>query len=168
MRVEDDKESRFAAITAEYKDVIAKVCYLYTSSGAPFDDLFQEVLINLWLGLDSFRGDAKLSTWIYRTALNTCISWHRKNRRHSDAETMRLDDIGIDVADKSAMNDKWAQYRELLQLISQLGDIEKALITLWLDEKSYAEISTIMGMTPGNVAVKIHRIKDKLSKMADA
>ncbi|MBD5232824.1 MAG: RNA polymerase sigma factor [Bacteroidales bacterium] len=168
MRPDADKEERFAAITREYKDVIAKVCCLYSSPTSPFDDLFQEVLINIWLGLDSFRAEAKLSTWIYRAALNTCISWHRRNSKHRQSDTLRLDDIGFDLPDKSPANEKLEQYQELLKLIAQLSPIDKALITLWLDEKSYSEIGTIMGMTSGNVAVKIHRIKDKLSKMAEA
>ena len=78
-----DKEQRFIELTDAYKDVVAKVCYFYASPSAGFDDLYQEVLINLWQGMDSFRGEAKISTWIYRTAINTCITWHRRNNRHS-------------------------------------------------------------------------------------
>ena len=88
-----DKEKEFLAVTDKYKEVIAKVCYLYSSAWASFDDLYQEVLINLWQGLGSYRGEAKISTWIYRTAINTCITWHRRNARYGTRDTDRLDDI---------------------------------------------------------------------------
>ena len=137
MACKTDKEERFLAVTDKYKDVIAKVCMLYVSQTASFDDLYQETLLNLWQGLDTFRGEAKISTWIYRTAINTCITWHRRSKRHNP-----------DAA------------------ISRLGPLDKALISLWLDEKSYDEIALITGISMSNVAVRIHRIKDKLCKMA--
>ena len=163
-----DKEREFIAITDHYKDVVAKVCSLYVSQTAGFDDLYQEVLINIWQGMESFRGEAKMSTWIYRTAINTCITWHRRNGRHGGSTTMRLEDIMIDPADTGDTAAVLEEYRELYRLISMLGPIDKALITLWLDEKPYDEIGHIMGMSQSNVAVRIHRIKDRLSKMADA
>ncbi|MDE6574152.1 MAG: sigma-70 family RNA polymerase sigma factor [Muribaculaceae bacterium] len=159
-----EKEKNFLAITSQYKEMIAKVCYLYSGPEGTFDDLYQEILINLWQGMDSFRGDAKVSTWIYRMAINTCISWHRRNSRHSS--NYRLDDVIYDKADTSDNATAFEEYRELYRLISLLGPIDKALITLWLDEKSYEEIGSITGISTSNVAVRIHRIKEKLSKMA--
>ncbi|MCM1067644.1 MAG: sigma-70 family RNA polymerase sigma factor [Muribaculaceae bacterium] len=163
-----DKEAQFVAVTAQYKEVIAKVCYMYASAAAPFDDLYQEVLINLWQGLDSFRGEAKISTWIYRTAINTCITWHRRNDRHSGSSTLRLDELLTEPADTASGRVMLEEYRELYRLIGMLGPLDKALITLWLDEKSYEEIALIMGLSKGNVAVKMHRVKEKLSRLADA
>ncbi|MDE6158407.1 MAG: sigma-70 family RNA polymerase sigma factor [Muribaculaceae bacterium] len=165
MKESSDKEARFMEVTGFYKEVVAKVCYLYSSANASFDDLYQEVLINLWQGLDSYRGEAKMSTWIYRTAINTCISWHRRNRRHSDS-TVKLDDVRIDIADTSDSAAAMEEYRQLYRLINMLGPVDKALVTLWLDEKPYDEIAAIMGISAGNVAVKMHRIKEKLSKLA--
>ena len=166
MTGKSDKEKRFLDITACYKEVLAKVCWLYVSPGASFDDLYQEVLINIWQGMDSFRGETKISTWLYRTAINTCISWHRHNDRHSAGAVMRLEDMASDPADGQPSAAMIENYRELYSLISRLGPLDKAIITLWLDEKSYDEMAAIMGMTPGNVAVRLHRIKEKLSKMA--
>lgn len=168
MAHKSDKEAQFVAITDSNKDVIAKVCYLYASPQAPFEDLYQEVLVNLWQGLDSFRGDAKLSTWIYRTAINTCISWHRRNLRHSSATTLRIDDVALDPVDSTPSGTRMADYRELQRLISMLSPVDKALISLWLDEKPYDEISAIIGISSRNVAVSIHRIKEKLSKLANS
>lgn len=161
-----EKEKEFLAVTDLYKEVIAKVCYLYSNPWASFDDLYQEVLINLWQGLDSFRGESKLSTWIYRTAINTCITWHRRNSRYTPRNTDRLDDMILEPADCSDTAAAMEEYRELYRLISRLGAVDKTLITLWLDEKSYEEIAEITGMSQANVAVRLHRAKEKLSKMA--
>ncbi|MDE6197448.1 MAG: sigma-70 family RNA polymerase sigma factor [Muribaculaceae bacterium] len=160
------KEELFLSVTDTYKEVIAKVCYMYVSADASFDDLYQEVLVNIWQGLDGFRGEAKLSTWIYRAAINTCITWHRRNNRHSRAANMRLDDLTIEPADSGETAEMLEQYQELYRLISRLGPIDKALVTLWLEEKPYDEIGRVMGMTQGAVAVRMHRIKEKLSAMA--
>jgi len=161
-----DKEKKFLAVTDQYKEVIAKVCYLYSSAYASFDDLYQEVLINLWQGLETYRGEAKISTWIYRTAINTCITWHRRNARYSSRDTDRLDDMIFEPVDTGEGAAAMEDFRELYRLISLLGSIDKALITLWLDEKSYEEIAQITGLSQANVAVRLHRAKERLSKLA--
>ncbi|MDE6464023.1 MAG: sigma-70 family RNA polymerase sigma factor [Muribaculaceae bacterium] len=160
-----EREERFLEITDSHKQLVAKVCYLYSSPDAPFEDLYQEVLANIWEGMDSFRGEAKMSTWIYRTAINACLTWHRRNDRHS-RDRIALEDLVAEPAgtDSTLVED----IRALHALISRLDPLEKALITLWLDEKPYEEIAAIAGISRANVAVRIHRIKDKLSKMASA
>lgn len=167
MKTQSDKEQMFIEIIGHYKEVVAKVCSLYVSPTAAFEDLYQEVLINIWQGMETYRGEAKVSTWIYRTAINTCITWYRRNSRHGGNTTTRLEDLVIDPADTSDTSGLLEEYRELYNLIAKLGPIDKALITLWLEEKTYDEISHIMGISPSNVAVRIHRIKEKLSKMAE-
>lgn len=166
MTGKDDKEIRFLAVTGEYKAVIAKVCLLFATAKVGFDDLYQEVLVNLWQGLDGYRGDAKMSTWIYRMAINTCITYQRHSSRHSP-EASSLDALLFDPADSDEAAAMLEETRMLQILISRLDPIEKALITLWLDETPYGEIARITGISSNNVAVRIHRIKDKLSKMAD-
>ncbi len=158
-----EREQLFLAVSDEHKALIAKVCYLYSSPAASFDDLYQEVLINLWNGLDGYRGDARVSTWLYRLAINTCISWHRRYDRQENG--MSLDDITMEPADDgNAFADEDIRY--LHSLISRLDPLEKAVITLWLDETPYEEIAVITGLSKANVAVKLHRIKDKLSQFA--
>lgn len=156
-----DKQSRFLAVADTYKDVIAKVCSVYSAPGASFADLYQEVMANLWTGLDSFRGQAKVSTWIYRIAINTCLTWHRRNNRHS--HTSPLD--GIEIAAPS--DDRLSQLAELYRLIDMLGPVDKALITLWLDERPYDEIAEILGISRTNVAVRLHRVRQRLTQMAN-
>ena len=158
----NDKERQFIEMLDQYKSVIAKVCCIYVSPIADFDDLYQETVINLWNGYDKFRGEAKISTWIYRAAINTCITWVRRNKKHSNRET--LDSEMPLMVDESS---KLADYRRLNALISRLEPLEKAIVTLWLDEKSYDEIAAITGLSHSNVAVKLHRIKEKMSKMTD-
>lgn len=160
-----EKEQYFEQIAESYRSVIAKVCYLYQGQGAAFDDLYQEVLINLWQGLDGFRGEAKMSTWIYRTALNTCISWHRRNDKHS-AASLSLDDIVVEPSENDSPADAADKFHTVMSLIARLGPLDKAIVTLWLDENPYDEIARITGLSVNNVAVKLHRIKEKLSSMA--
>lgn len=130
---------------------------MYATDDDHFKDLYQEVLINLWQGIDRFRGDARLSTWIYRICINTCVTYFRRNHYHD--ETMSLDNIvEIPDGDVSRLND----LKEMYRLISRLRKLDKAIILMWLDEKSYDEIAEVTGLTRNNVASRIHRIKAKL------
>lgn len=152
-------------IVGSYQGVIKKVCFMYSSPGAPFDDLYQETLANIWTGFGSFRGESKMSTWIYRTAINTCVTWYRRNSRHNNA--LPLDDI---VESVSAEYD--SEYKqnlaELYKLISSLNPLEKGIIMMWLDNKSYDEISEVTGLARGAVATRLHRIKQKLKEKSDS
>ncbi|MDE6289020.1 MAG: RNA polymerase sigma factor [Muribaculaceae bacterium] len=158
----DDRRQYFLELADKYKSVIAKVCSVYSSASIPFADLYQEVMINLWSGLDSFRGDSKMSTWIYRLALNTCITMQRHSRRHHlDALPI---EAGFDIPDNQGDAD---ELRTLYALIARLDPVVKALITLWLDEKSYDEISAIIGISKANVATRLFRAKQRLSHLAN-
>ena len=156
----EDKEQGFLAMLDEYKSVIAKVCCVYASPNADFGDLYQETVVNLWQGYDRFRGESKLSTWIYRVAFNTCITWVKRNRRHSDM--LSIDDVlSVEAEESTRLDD----YRHLQSLIARLEPMEKAVVTLWLDEKTYEEIAAITGLSQSNVGVRLHRIKEKLAKL---
>ena len=169
MQNNNDKDKRFLEVLDRHKSVIAKVCCIYSSPSVDFDDLYQETVINLWNGFDKFRGDAKISTWIYRTARNTCITWHRRNNRHSKGavsiDSMPFDPVDASSADTAA---RMENYRILQKLISRLEGIDKALVMMWLDEKSYDEIAAVTGIKAGNVAVRLHRIRERLARMASA
>lgn len=153
-----ERQKRFLQIIADNRQLICKVCYMYATDADHFNDLYQEVVANMWQGIASFRGDASLSTWIYRMAINTCVTYYRRNRRHS-ASTVSLDQILEIPADDS---DRAADLHEMYRLISTLEPMEKALILMWLDERSYEEISDVTGLSRNNVASRLRRIKLKL------
>lgn len=154
-------ERVFASIVQEHSRIINKVCCFYATDKMPFDDLRQEIYVNIWLGLDQFRGDSKMSTWIYRVAVNSALMALRSSKPQIDTVPLDLGilDISTEIDDTEREN-----LQTLLSLISRLEDIEKAIILLWLDEYSYEEIADTLGLKRNTVAVKIHRIKDKLSK----
>ncbi len=154
-------EKEFLSIIREYERVIYKVCYLYTTKNAPLADLYQEVVLNIWRAYPRFRGDSKVSTWIYRIALNTCISFIRKEKNIPEFVTLTQE-----VEWMGNENDPQAEMlRQLHHLISRLGQLDKSIVLLYLEDKSYEDISEITGLTVTNVATKLSRIKDKLRKM---
>lgn len=132
---------------------------MYASGEEHLKDLYQEVLANLWQGLDTFRGEAKVSTWIYRTAINTCVTFFRRHDKHS-GEMSSLDTL-INVAD-TGDGGRSERLAEMYRLISHLNKMDKALILMWLDERSYDEIADVTGMSRNNVATRLRRIKQKL------
>lgn len=153
-------EKEFVELIRRYERVIYKVCYLYTTPDATLNDLYQEVLINLWRAYPQFRHECKVSTWIYRISLNTCISYLRKTK--NSLETIALTrDIDLQEEDDETQQ----MLRQLYCLIGRLGDLEKSIILLYLEEKSYDEIAEITGLTPTNVGTRLNRIKEKLKKM---
>lgn len=155
-----ERESRFLAIVAENDDLIRKVCYMYASDATHFQDLYQEVLANLWEGLESYRGEAKISTWLYRTAINTCVTYFRRYRRHA-TEMTGLDNAGSLAA---ATDDRPGMLKQMYDLIADLGPVDRAIILMWLDERSYDEIAEVTGFTRANVATRLRRIKLSLAK----
>jgi len=157
-----NKDIEFEKIVKEHKGTIYTVCYMFSKDKDEVDDLFQDVLINLWKGFDSFRGESKLDTWIWRVALNTCISDDRKKKRRG--ETVSLD-MSVDLY--TANDDDSKQIRLLYDRINRLGLVDRAIVLLWLENMSYDEIGAIIGITPKNVSVKLVRIKQQLMKMTD-
>ena len=159
----ENVEQEFLSVIREYERVIYKVCYLYTTPNATLNDLYQEVVLNIWKAFPKFRRECKISTWIYRIALNTCISFIRKEKNIPEIVTLTQE------ADCSEEDDETqAMLQQLYRMINRLGQLEKSIILLYLEEKSYEDISEITGLTVTNVATKLNRIKDKLKKMKKA
>lgn len=152
-------KKEFAELVNRYKDVIFKVCYVYASR-EELEDYYQEVLIQLWRSLPKFRNESKMSTWIYRISLNTCISYVRKNKKVNKVSLIDLDFIDNDIEKKYYID-------ELYLLINRLNKFEKAIILLWLEDRDYEEIASIVGISKNNVAVKLNRIKEKLRRMSN-
>lgn len=158
----EELEKQFVALVTEYKRIIYKVCYVYATDNENLNDLYQEVVINLWKSFPRFRSECKVSTWIYRIALNTCISFFRKSgsRLQVVPITVNLESDFPEEEDNNV-----SQLRELYRMINKLGKLERALILLWLEERSHQEIADIFGISKNNVAVKLNRIKEKLKIM---
>lgn len=157
-----DREREFVDTVGRYGNVINKVCYAYARSREDFNDLRQDVMINIWRGMDSFRGDSSRQTWIYRVALNTCVSTLRKNRGNS--MTVPIELIADDTVDSQSGEKE--RIEELHALISLLDPEEKAIMLMRLDDFKYEEIAEVMGLHRNTIATRIHRIKEKLTKMA--
>ena len=157
-------EQDFVKLIRENERIIYKVCSLYVSDTYTLADLYQEVVCNLWRGLPKFRNDSSPGTWIYRVALNTCISGMRKAKRHpkSDYPVEELSDWLIEQ-DNSLDEDICEMYR----MINRLKTLEKIVVLLYLEEKSYQEIADITGLTLSNVATKLKRAKEKLREMSN-
>lgn len=155
-------EQKFLAFIRQYERVIYKVCYLYATKNASLGDLYQEVVLNLWKAYPNFRQECKVSTWIYRIALNTCISFIRKEKNVPEIVTLTQETDWLAEED----DNEWKEMiRQLYRMIGRLGQLDKSIILLYLEEKNYEEIAEITGLTVTNVATKLSRIKDKLKKM---
>lgn len=156
-------EVAFIALVEEHKRIIYKVCYVYATDKENLNDLYQEVVINLWKAYPRFRGECAASTWIYRIGLNTCISFFRKSKSRPEVVP-----ITVDLEAFADEEDKTASLRELYRMINSLGQLERALILLWLEERSYQEIADIIGISKNNVAVRLNRIREKLKAMSNS
>jgi RNA polymerase sigma-70 factor, ECF subfamily len=150
----------FEKLIYENQSLIIKVCKFYCHSQSDIDDLFQDITINLWRGLSSFKGRSKLSTWIYRVSINTAISRSMKLSRNKLIYSEKLPEA--DVADPEDRSDSEHLIKALYQAIDQLKPTEKAIILLHLEEKPYRDISEIIGISEKNVGVKLVRIRKKL------
>ncbi len=156
-------EKDFLDMMEAQKQIIYKVCYIYANNQDDLNDLYQEVVLNLWKSFPRYRGDSKLTTWVYRIAMNTCITFLRRSNARPQTIPMTTDVAGM-FADEEG---RAGQLQELYKLINQLGKLERALILLWLEERSYQEMADILGLSKTNVAVKLNRVKEKLRKMSN-
>ena len=155
-------EKAFIELIQKNERLIYKVCSIYVSDEFPIADLYQEVVYNLWKSFPKFRNECSVSTWIYRIALNTCITGVRKElRRPKHIPILSLKEYLIEPESMEG------SISELYKLIHQLKTLERAIILLYLEEKSYQEIADITGLSLNNVAVKLKRIKEKLKKMSE-
>lgn len=124
-------------------------------------DMFQEVLIRLWNGMESFDGRSNIKTWIYRVALNTCITIDKRKKRNHKTQLS----MDIDYLNSREVKSEQAQF--LHQRISCLQPLDRAIVLLWLEEISYDEIAAIIGITAKNVSVRLVRIREQLKRMKE-
>ena len=154
-------ETAFAQMIKEHKHTIYTVCFMFSKDSDEVNDLFQEVLINLWQGFASFEGKSKIDTWIWRVSFNTCISQERKKKRTSAIPLT----MGIDLFNDK--DDDTKQVKMLYDRIHRLKPIDRAIVLLWLEGMPYDEIAAIVGITTKNVSVRLYRIKEELKQMSN-
>ena len=154
-------EKQFAQTIAEHKGTIYTVCYMFSKDADEVNDLFQEVLVNLWRGFESFGQRSDIRTWIYRVSLNTCISLDRKRRRSAHVP------LTMDINLFEDRDEDTQQVSLLHRRISKLRPFDRAIVLLWLEELSYEEIGQIVGITAKNVSVRLFRIREQLKQMSN-
>lgn len=154
---------QFAGIISQNQGILHKISSLYCNDPEEKKDLFQEILYQLWRSYPTFRNESKISTWIYRVALNTAITFLRKQKARpgQDSFTEKIPDIQDDS--EQELLDR--QFKLLYTSIEKLDKIEKAIIMLYLEGASYEEIADIIGITSNHVGVKLNRIKAKLKSL---
>jgi RNA polymerase sigma-70 factor, ECF subfamily len=156
------EEQNFISLINEHQGLIHKVCIMYENDPDIRNDLFQEIVLQLWKSFASFRGESKISTWMYRIALNTAISGFRKNSRKVKTEDLR--ELHFNISE--AAGDEQEEHVQKLQwAIRQLSEIERAMIMMALEEIPYEDIAETIGITQNNVRVRMNRIREKLKKL---
>lgn len=160
-----NNRSEFIRLIQDNKAIVFKICNSYCRNKEDREDLAQEIIFQLWRTGHSFREDQKFTTWMYRVALNVAISFYRKSKNANILISVK--EIFMDPEDKKSENDDdeieyEKKRRSLQQFIFELNELDRALIILFLEAKSYREISNIIGITETNVSTRIKRIKDKL------
>jgi len=145
-----------------YAAIIIKICRAYTNTQEDFEDYYQEVCLQIWKSNDNFREQSEWSTWIYRISLNVCLTLLKKKKNNQ--KYINSDYLPAEVTeDSKAFADE--SLNQLYGAIKQLSEIDRAVILLYLEEKSYNEISEIIGANANNIGVRIKRIKDRLRKI---
>ena len=144
-----------------FSGIIIKICRAYTNSQEDFEDYYQEVCLQIWKSRDNFKGQSEWSTWIYRISLNVCLTLLKKNKKTQHTSSDYIPDVVIE--DSRVFTDE--SLNHLYSAIKQLSELDRGVIMLYLEEKSYQEIADIIGTNANNIGVRIARIKERLKKI---
>ncbi len=156
-----DTEKQFERLISEHRSLLYKVCRIYAYNPADRDDLFQDIVLQLWRSYPKFKAEAKFGTWLYRVAINTAITGLRKKKDIiSSYEPENLPEFA-DEENQAAQE----RSEQLYNAIGQLNEVEKAIVMLYMEDRSYEEMEEILGINQGNLRVKMNRIKDKLRQL---
>lgn len=147
-----------------YAGILVKLCRAYTNSQEDYEDYYQEVCLQIWRSKDNFKGDSEWATWVYRIALNVCLTLLKKEKKNNSNFVSDIQSFDV-TEDESTFSD--ASLNLLYAAIKRLSEIDRAIITLYLEDNKYDEIAQIIGIAPNNVGVRINRIKLKLKKLLD-
>ncbi len=147
-----------------FSGIIIKLCRAYTNTQEDFEDYYQEVCLQIWRSKENFREQSEWSTWVYRISLNVCLTLLKKKKNNS--QHFASDSLPIEeTEDNDAFSDE--ALNQLYDAIRKLSEIDRAIIMLYLEEKSYQEIAHIIGTNPNNIGVRVKRIKIRLKKILD-
>ncbi len=149
----------------EYKLLIYKVCRIYANTPNAVQELYQDIIIQLWKSYPKFRGEAKFSTWLYRIAINTALISLSRPKRTLEYSDVELHNVQIPDEDDTGLKDE--QQEQLYLAIQQLNDIEKSIVMLYLEDRSYDEMEDILGISNATLRVKMNRIKEKLRTLTN-
>ncbi|WP_177732269.1 RNA polymerase sigma factor [Flavobacterium inviolabile] len=159
MTLEQQRDTVFRDLYAQYAAKIHRICLGYTGNAMEADDLLQEVFIKVWQNYDKFRGESKIATWIYRIAVNTCL-YHIRSQKNKKTTAIENSNIHLKTEEPDS---KEQQIQLLYKCISELAESDRLIITMLLEDVPYAEIAAATEISEGNLRVKIHRIKQQLS-----
>jgi len=162
-----EKEAKFAAAIEQHRDALYRICCAYVRAEADRQDIYQEVLIHIWRSLGAFRGQSNLGTWLYRVAVNTCLGWLRRETRRSQmlqraGEEQQVLGASFGEAPPVAETD---ELKQLYARVAELPPVDRLLVSLYLEEMTTVEMAEVLGISEGNVRVKLHRIKNQLRAM---
>lgn len=158
------KEKEFSQLIRDNQGLIIKVSRLYTNSIEDEQDLFQEIVLQLWRSYDTFKGQSKISTWMYRVALNTAITLFRKKTKSPQTDELRDFHYKDFVEDDE---EKQQQISTLYKVIKILPNVERAIVTMYLDDLPYKDIAENLGITEVNARVKMNRLKKTLKELME-
>lgn len=156
----------YIASILPYSGIIIKLCRAYTNSPEDFDDYYQEVCLQIWRSKDNFREESEWSTFVYRIALNVCLTLLKKKKKNNNVQHFVSDTNPTEETEENhAFSDE--SLNLLYQAIKSLSEIDRAVIMLYLEEKPYQEIADIIGTNANNIGVRIKRIKTRLKELLD-
>ncbi|MBQ8968524.1 MAG: sigma-70 family RNA polymerase sigma factor [Bacteroidaceae bacterium] len=154
------KEQDFTAIVEEYRETIQTICLMYARDREEAEDMMQEALVNLWKARETFRGESRVRTWVWRICVNSCVSYARKYRPSGEERPFDLSGLVAEGEDDELI-------RQLHDRIHRLRPFDRALVLLWMEDLSYQEIGEILGITAHNVGTRLYRIKEQLRRMSN-
>lgn len=154
-------ETAFEQVVKLHKSTIYTVCLMFSKDSDEVNDLFQEVLINLWKGFGGFEGRSDIGTWIWRVSFNTCISSERKKKKSATVP------LSMEINLFEDTDEDTRQVQMLYKRIHRLKPFDRAIVLLWLEGMPYEEIAAIVGITVKNVSVRLYRIKEELKQMSN-
>ncbi|MFB6230665.1 MAG: RNA polymerase sigma factor [Salinibacter sp.] len=159
-----DREDEFIQLVRENETRLRKICRVYADGAEAQRDLYQDLLVELWRSFPSFEGEAKASTWLYRVALNTALR-HDRSQEVRDEATLDAEHPvwGNGVASPDERLNRQDKLDRLYAAIDRLDEVDKALVMMYLDQKSYRAMADVLGISENYVGVKLHRIKNKLA-----